>query len=173
MTEITQRIADWNAKRYEREYSHSLTVDLLREEYEEWITAVEDVDKLDALCDLIFVAIGAIWKLGDEPAATEVLGPPPKYHGYAIGMMIDILENELDVEPLGLLAAIADLAVYEMINGLHLDDEQVERAILTVCDSNDTKSIVKTDSNVKANLDKGPYFRPPEAKLQEILCERS
>jgi hypothetical protein len=55
---------------------------------------------------------------------------------------------------------------------LGLNNQQIEAAILAVCDANDTKLAAKTASNIKASIDKGVGFIPPETKLQEILNER-
>lgn len=120
-TKVIRRIVNWNAVRYNQEYDHELTTDLIEEEYIELIKAKDphnDVDKLDALVDLVFVSIGAIWKLG-------------------------------------------------------LNEQQIKKALLIVCDSNDSKSIspLKTASHLKANIDKGKHFVPPEKRLQELLNE--
>lgn len=116
-TGFVKRIVSWNSARYEQEYDHTLTCDLMHEEFQELCASTADVDKLDALVDITYVAIGAMWKLG-------------------------------------------------------LSDEQIRQAIHAVCDSNDSKSVTKTASHVKANIDKGKDFIRPEPRLQEILDAR-
>lgn len=111
------RICEWNAKRYKQEYNKELTYSLLKEEVNELADSETDVDTLDALVDIVYVAIGAMWKLG-------------------------------------------------------LDKNQIADAIYAVCNANDTKSIVKTPSHIKTNLNKGENFVPPEKRLQEILNAR-
>ena len=62
------RITSWNRQRYAQEYNQDLTVDLLYEEIGELNEATTDVDRLDALVDVTYIAIGAMWKLGlSEP----------------------------------------------------------------------------------------------------------
>jgi|SaaInlStandDraft_3_1057020.scaffolds.fasta_scaffold45561_2 predicted HAD superfamily Cof-like phosphohydrolase len=59
-----KRICTWNAKRYEQEFNKELAMNLLREELLEFYHAKEEVDELDALLDLVYVAFGAMWKMG-------------------------------------------------------------------------------------------------------------
>lgn len=115
LQEIT-RICNWNSARYDQQYAHALTIALLQEELDELAGATDAVDKLDALIDLTYVAIGAMWKLGLSPT-------------------------------------------------------QIAQAINIVCDSNDSKSVAKTDPNVKANIDKGANYFRPEPELAKILAE--
>ena len=114
---VVRRIVNWNFARYEQEFNHALTNSLLTEEVSELLQAKEEVDILDALVDIAYVAIGAMWKMGLSPG------------------------------------------------GIH-------DALLAVCDSNDSKTTVKTASYIKANIDKGKDFVPPEVRLQEILDDR-
>jgi predicted HAD superfamily Cof-like phosphohydrolase len=117
MKGIINRVINWNSKRYDQEFDHRLTRNLLKEETLEFEEATKDVDRLDALVDTIYVALGAMWKLG-------------------------------------------------------LNKKQIEAAILAVCDANDTKLANRTASHIKASIDKGVGFIPPETRLQEILNER-
>ena len=117
---MINRICKWNAARYAQEDAPDLLVNLLEEELDEYGVAYVDnveVDQLDALVDIIYIAIGGMWKMG-------------------------------------------------------LSAEQIEAAIHIVCDSNDSKSAKKTPSHIKANIDKGAEFIPPEPRLQEILDAR-
>ncbi len=114
---VYERVINWNAQRYDQEHVKALTTSLLREEVQEFSDAFEDVHMLNALCDLIYVSYGAMWKLG-------------------------------------------------------LNADQIERAIYAVCDSNDSKEIVKTIAARKANVFRGEAFAPPEPILTKILEER-
>ena len=55
---------------------------------------------------------------------------------------------------------------------LGLNETQIQDAIFAVCDANDTKTASKTPSHIKASVDKGKGFVPPENALQRILNER-
>lgn len=113
-----KRIIDWNKPRYgDQPINVALTYELLKEEVREFNEATTPVDTLDALVDIIYVATGAMAKMG-------------------------------------------------------LNEFQIYKAIHAVCDANDTKVAKKTHAAVKANVDKGVDFVPPEAALQEILNER-
>ena len=65
---IAQRIIEWNKSRNNLEYNHDSEYDMLHEELEkEFKIATTDDMSIDALCDLIVVATGAIWKMGYDP----------------------------------------------------------------------------------------------------------
>ena len=64
-----KRITKWNEERGNNsgEIDVSLEHDMLLEEVTEFYGSEKDVDKLDALADTIFVAIGSMYKLGLTP----------------------------------------------------------------------------------------------------------
>ena len=61
---MIKRIISWNNQRYPQVYCHNLQAALLEEEVREFEEAVLSSDRLDALADIVYVAIGAMWKLG-------------------------------------------------------------------------------------------------------------
>lgn len=177
MQDVFTRVCKWNAARYDQDYNHELALNLLREEYQEWLEATTPVDKLDAVCDITYIAMGAIWKTGNG------LSFDMMQHAYLA------MEAVLDVEvsdPIFLTAMYLDDAtvnaqddctwLYHILavagaqalsSGLSMDEYTA--AMNVVCDSNDSKTIKKTASNAKANVDKGVYFIAPEARLQLII----
>lgn len=115
MSTVFDRVALWNGMRYEQVNSPDLTARLLYEECHEYDASTNNVDRLDALCDIIYVAIGGMWKMGLSPV-------------------------------------------------------QIEVALDIICDSNDSKKVVLTDWNQKANDgDKGENYHPPEPLLASLL----
>lgn len=119
MMDLIKDICNWNKARYEQEFNGTLTHDLLLEEVGELYNACIASDKVeivDGLVDIIYVAIGALWKMG-------------------------------------------------------FNSEQIYSAIAIVCRSNNTKSITKTKSDIKANINKGNYFIPPTDAIEELLKE--
>ena len=67
MINLINRICNWNAARYEQKFDHNLAFRLLDEELNEFLEASKQnnkVEQVDALVDIIYVAIGALWKLG-------------------------------------------------------------------------------------------------------------
>ena len=60
---LIERVSSWNYVRDNVEYNPDLEYDMLFEELEEYGVAREEVDQLDALCDIIFVAVGGMYKL--------------------------------------------------------------------------------------------------------------
>lgn len=180
---VFARVAAWNAARYEQEYSNTLAVSLLREEYDEWLHSVTAVDKLDALCDITYVALGIVWKANVHPSMFGVafsnslttvnmlvdsfeLNP-----AYFIGSLIDVLEYEADYPVAQSTTNIIALSLAQALS-MGLSEEQFIEALLVVCDSNDSKSVKKVASDIKANTgDKGVGFIPPEPRLLEILAK--
>lgn len=178
---VFERVANWNSKRYEQDYNHALAISLLREEYNEWRLDKEPVKKLDGLCDVVFVAAGVAWKtkanwvdlskhlsmsMDEFLGATDSINVQP---AYMLGALIDVYEVEAEYTT---VAAMADMILLALAQATYmgLTPDQFIEALLVVCDSNDSKSIKKVASDIKANAgDKGPYFVAPEPRLQAIL----
>lgn len=184
MQTIFERVAHWNAQRYERTYNNQLTFDLLLEEYEEWMEADRYVDRVDAICDMIYVAAGGLWKAGisSAEAAMRIKNSSE---------IIEGLDNLTDVVAIlyrlkhnlneGMQIHYLILVIVENLRQLHrmgFTARDMREALLIVCDANDSKKVVKTSSDVKANAgDKGEGFQPPEERLlklmEEIECRKS
>jgi len=67
---IFNDIIKWNKSRNNMEFNCINEYQMLSEELTEFLTAYNEEnseDMADALCDIIVVAIGAIWKLGYDP----------------------------------------------------------------------------------------------------------
>jgi len=181
MNRVLQRVGAWNAARYEQEHSLPLTVSLLREEQTEWLEAKTPVDKLDALCDLVYVSIGALWKLNvhttdmdsAQGQATKVVQTQINCGGEIFPAMynsayIDMLEYDHNYPMAMSLQLIITSSLTEMA-GMGLRPEQCVEAMLIVCDANDSKTATKTAKGTKANIDKGAGFIAPEPRLQALL----
>lgn len=176
--DLIQRTFNWNAKRYDRVFNLPLTTNLLFEEWEEWLNAEKDVDLCDAMIDTAFVAYGAIWKTNDVPnyeqaeglvnSIIEISGMIP---GYVIPCYILAMKENNGITIATKLLVIAMLCACQL-SLMGLTDDEIARCYEVVCDSNDSKTIVKTASDVKANINKGEFFIPPEPRLQEILDGR-
>ena len=179
---IYPRVAAWNSARYDRELNIGLAVALLTEEFEEWVTAKDEVAELDALCDLIYVALGVAWKVDDELEMThrayeaaiplvdlfETIGTPDIAVHIASAVVCCRRYSPL----MGAMPVVL-LSLAQMLS-MGLTYDQCIEAMLIVCDANDSKSLSKTASSEKANKDKGADFVSPEPKLKELLaCARS
>ena len=62
MDKVYKRVALWNSRRYDREYNAELARALIKEELQEYTDAKTEVDRLDALCDVTYIALGMHWK---------------------------------------------------------------------------------------------------------------
>jgi len=171
INDLIQQACNWNAARYEQVYDHYLTISLLTEEFNEAANAWQHNDKLevvDGLADVFFVAIGAMWKLGmpiieipkalQHTQATVEFLPP-------IGIGINWYDV---VQHPAILSMVALAAVNELSNTLG-SPALALWAIKAVCDSNDTKEVKKTASDIKANATKGADYVSPKARIKELL----
>lgn len=68
---LTNEIGVWNYVRGNVEYKHALEYAMLREEVEELLVARTPEDEADALADIIFVAIGSLYKLSGTVIKTD------------------------------------------------------------------------------------------------------
>lgn len=180
--EFLNRAANWNAARYPQEYNKTLQLDLLKEELQEFKDAEYTVDKLDALCDVAFVAAGGIWKCGLQvednldllQVSIDVFNEARQVKDKLEYIEYFISEYELNLKPeaehhlaINLGAMNFAISTMEPLFGFTADD--VLKALFIVCDSNDSKSVQKTAANVKANIDKGEGFIQPEPRLSALL----
>ena len=171
LAQLHKRIIGWNAARYEQEYNHDLTISLLDEEVDEGVHPDnEAVDELDSFIDVYFVATGALWKRGNSDAEIvhllkQAINAPEVSYSMAKFWLTKV------GHPDKVLALYMSASMLYAHTQLKLNGEQDARALKAVCDSNDTKPVAKTASDVKANVDKGASFVPPTAALQAILAE--
>lgn len=73
--DILDEICMWNEERGLTEFDINLEDDMLREELTEFLLASNDVDRADALGDLIIVAVGSLFKLtgGNSKKVEDIL----------------------------------------------------------------------------------------------------
>lgn len=181
--DIYIRPAKWNSLRYKQEWNPELFKDLLYEELVEYEEANTLVDKLDAIGDLFFVAIGGLWKLGEDPynylhnidRHYYVPVIEAKYDKYPFAN--DDLKREVefiltlttnDYFHIHIVQLIKQL--FMCFSHLKCNETQVEKVILAICDSNDTKIVSKLASSSKGNQKSKSYI-PPTKSLNEIAQE--
>lgn len=177
-----ERVARWNSLRYAQEFVAELQVNLAREEYKETCEAIKNVDSLDGHIDQIYVAMGGLWKLG--------LGPAEAYSFLEVASAYsDLVTSDLDYSEVmqcisesinhieyvfgpRLAMTLANIVAlnYRALMLIGYTQEECLAAADIVCDSNDSKSVKKTASDVKANAgDKGALFIDPTPRLQTIV----
>lgn len=183
MKDIYNRVANWNAQRYEQEFNLELACSLLREEYNEWKDAKEPLDQLDGLCDVAYVALGIIWKIDGWPSADVILRTdqfcasikaacewPEIQPGYFIAGLIDSFEKDCNIGVVNSMLQIIAISLAQAQYSFNLTAEEFKEALLAVCDSNDTKVVERVAANVKANNGhKGDSYVSPSAALLEII----
>lgn len=178
MQDVYNRVAKWNSLRYKQEYNAELTHDLLSEEYEEWLVAPDKANDVKELADIIYVALGGLWKQdkSDELAQANaaifletMLNQCELMPGFLIGSLLDQnavipADDQVKLMHLVLGAALAQMQC------MGLSKANCIEVLNAVCDSNDSKSVKKTASDVKANSnDKGNFYRAAEPKIRLIL----
>lgn len=181
---IFDRPAAWNKLRYKRVYNHELFGNLLFEEYTELKKAKLTVDKLDALADLFFISVGALWKLGINPYsyinATGVIIESYSVleslnDDYTRRHLKDIVNRILDTEEKEettlkrLVVYLIEIILAEFVH-LKCTKGQATLAITIVCDSNDTKVVGKIHESYKGDL-KGENYVSPTPFLNLLATE--
>jgi predicted HAD superfamily Cof-like phosphohydrolase len=72
--DLVLEIAEWNEQRLNTEYNKKLEYRMLLEEVDEYLGAKTYVDQADAIADIIFVAIGSMYKLtGDVDMVYDIM----------------------------------------------------------------------------------------------------
>lgn len=180
---IVDRVISWNAARFEQEFNYELEISMLAEELEELYEAKTDTDRLDAVGDICFVAIGTLWKLGLHPKTIESMfyqedmdlatADLPNLIGWSNqckGFAVDNLDANVPTAYTGFDMAITSIMMVAIptLKGLGFQ-EYFYDIVRIICDSNDTKVVKKTASDTKANIDKGNTFVPPTETLRNLV----
>lgn len=183
--DIYKNVSAWNAARYNQQLDLKLAGELLVEEYGEYFEKPGAVDKLDALGDISYVALGICWKSDISPEMLE------EKLNYWQDYLIDALNSMPGVQPIFLvttfiatladdyefgiadsMAAILNLAAFQASYTWGFTPPLWLRTLEAICNSNDTKVIVQVAPDVKANAgNKGPNYVSPAADLAKILNE--
>lgn len=168
---IIESICNWNAARYTQEMSVPLTVALLTEEMDETVEAADTHDLVaicDGYADIFYVAIGGLWKHGLSyqtiTARIDELGGKTG----ALPMIYESIDNYEASELPEELMLIA-LKAIEGLEKITKSSEAAFSIVRAVCNSNDTKVVKKTASDVKANISKGEAYVSPNKAIKSIL----
>lgn len=176
-----ERVARWNSLRYAQEFNDELQTKLAVEEFDETVVAKTEVERLDGHIDQIYVAVGGLWKLGLAPSeAYDFLMTASAYSDlvtcdldydevmYCINECIVQISSTSGPRQAMALANIVALNYRALMLIGYTAEESLVAADI-VCDSNDSKSVKKTATDVKANAgDKGAFFIDPTPRLQAL-----
>lgn len=183
MSNIVKKCIAWNAARYDRVYDYKLAASLLTEETLELFSATSAVEKLDAIGDIVFVAIGVFWKLGlSERDIEDILCVDNRYlanmdmREIYLGcdtiqsFVFDNIDETIDGSYPGAAMATYCLLLIALgaLNGLGMQRYFYD-VVDAICESNNTKELKgKVDPSIKANISKGTGFVPPTARLEAL-----
>lgn len=172
MQEIYEKVATWNAMRYEQKYDNQVQHTLLAEEYAEWIQATDQVNDAKELLDLVYLALGGLWKLNrnDENEQVEAqdfvqyllkqsIIPPGTFIGALLDANSITEQNQVLLMHCIIGCALAQL----MIVGFTQD--ALYKALNILCKSNATKTVERD----VLKPTKGEYFRPAEPELRKLM----
>lgn len=180
---IVRKCVAWNQARYDQIIDLTLAARLLAEETEELCTADSIIERLDAIGDICFVAIGILWKSGLSVKLIEdMLNLEGEKFATAdaltlVNMQVTFevrIADYTDTDEAYLACLLAINALFSSALFLRSFGLQAEfyNVIDAICDSNNTKVVKgKTKPSVKANIDKGTDFVPPTAALERIIAK--
>ena len=179
---IAIKCVDWNAARYDQVFNYDLAVKLLLEETEELFTADNLIDRLDAVGDITFVAMGVLWKMG--LSAEEIhaffyktdlrIMTMFELHDH-MNLVLEHIINRVDDSVYGTVPGAYFACYATFITCIQfLQSVKMQGCFYdivdAICDSNNTKEVKgKVDPAVKANIVKGDSFVPPTQRLEEIV----
>ena len=138
------RIIDWNYERNELVLDSNLEINMLAEEAKEYFDAKTFVDRVDAVCDIIFVGVGTLAKTANayHLSAKELFAP--------IDFILTDFVGRVEAEGL-------NSDVFMQMLGESLD---------AVISANEEKGTEKTpDGKIK----KPEGFVPPEDRITDII----
>jgi hypothetical protein len=171
---VIGRIIKWNNVRYGQNYDSLLTIKLLEEELEELQNAKTTVEILDACADIIFIAIGAAWKLGLSILLLETLFYTVKIQNgsdHCRELIFDtLLSLPINIsEDIKLLIQSVFSIVIPKLRSILSIKTDFFTLMNIICTSNETKSVHKTPAYKKYLVGKGPNYVPPTEALKNFV----
>lgn len=176
---FTDRIIKWNAVRREPIFNIELCVNMLLEEVQELIFADSPIEALDAVGDIVFVGVGELWKLGFDDVALSGIFYEDDIRDMNIAQLynqtilikdysvnnIELLHDSNRLLGIDLVCTSIFMQAIPSLMSMGMQSAFYD-VIHAICDSNDTKDIVRVGSNVKSS--KGPNFKPPTERLIKL-----
>lgn len=176
---IAAKCIDWNSARYEQAFNYDLSINLLLEEVEELFEARDPIEKLDAIGDITFVAMGVMWKLGFSKEEVHDLMYSVNLcelemfdiHTYMLHVLA-VLSERLNSSDEFAAATLACNSLFIIAVGSlkNMGKQAIFYDVVhAICDSNNTKEVKgKVDASIKANVVKGTGYVPPTDKLLDL-----
>lgn len=178
LTKFTEQAANWNALRYEQKFDLSLTLDMIDEEMNEYNEAKDLVEQVDALCDICFIAAGALWKLNLK---FDLQGFNSFFNFYQLE---DLNYNQVVTNVFVVMHNYPGLynhacalhqilaSTFDMLSYKLASRDNAILALLCIANSNDTKSVKNIPVGAKYSEEgKGNEYVPPTAALTQLIAE--
>lgn len=177
LAKFVEAASVWNALRYEQEFDLDLSIEMLKEELEEYLKATVLVEQVDALCDICFIAAGALWKLRAK-YNNETFNSFYNFYMLADIDYMDATNNQIQVMRNypgyyttacclhQILAATFDLLSYKLSS-----QEAALDALFCIVESNNTKSVKNIPTGAKYSSEgKGSEYVSPTAALIKLIA---
>lgn len=176
LDDIFKRVSNWNSARYDQVYNHELCCSLLKEELIESLESGDDIaNEIKELCDIVFVAMGGLWKAKKRFCRKIAFSLEVK----------DLVVNSAIESPQCLLVHFLSLdikqiektlnsiigLVFSKLSQLGYNEVQFIDFMKIVCDSNDSKKVMRASPSVKVNAgkNKGENYFKAEPLIQQYL----
>lgn len=183
--QVIYSVINWNELRYKREFNLELTLSLLNEERNELVNAFSNIDKYDALGDILFVTLGAFWKLGIQQTnqyrmyvdtlVEKIIGEQDEHYTKDIEVFVpfETIINKVPNEHAALFGVI-DKSILDIVRIFEgsLSPDCIWQILGIICHSNNTKFVDKVNFDIKANTHKGKDYKSPTKDLSIFLQNR-
>ena len=174
--------------------SKELRYDLFKEEADEYLTALNDVDRADAIADMLYIWAGTVLKHGlendkDFNLASAIAKLKPKWHKQAKNTTPYIIHNWLTYANKGYVNSYSDQWVYDIMRGIidAVINEKLLLQILPIFDAVHESNMAKLGADGKPIINgqngvlypgkplnkvmKPEGWKDPKEKIFKILSE--
>lgn len=153
----SSEVRKWNQLRDNTTFSEELELNMLGEEYKEYLAATTITDRFDALCDYVFVYLGTLskidWNVMEYDTLEEYFKVKDGFKQYA-ETMIDIMIWELMVD---------------CFNSAEEFEQVFETCMRYVINANNKKG---TEKNAEGKIQKGKDWVDPKHDIKNYLMSR-
>jgi hypothetical protein len=169
-------VRHWHRERKTGSYNEQLAATLLSEELNELLIASSQLERIDALADIAFVAAGNLIKLsnfGDGDLAKSIHAVTGKDYDYStITALCELVKhsqiNGLTGKQYMEIIALCFTLLYIELKSMDL----ANKAAMAICKSNNSKSPEPIPEGQKySKSGKGPNYKSPAEELQAIIEE--
>jgi len=176
LAKFIQAAADWNKIRYEQKFDLNLTLALIEEEVSEFKVAKDLVEQVDALCDICFIAAGALWKLGypfEEKTFTSFFNLYQQMDVHFTDTLLNVKSTMLNFPGAYIYVCSLHQVLATTFDSLSYklgSQDSAIKALFIIAESNNTKTAKVIPIDAKYSKDgKGDSYVAPTAALTQLV----